>query len=332
MAVEIIVNYVTRGVAGRRSGAIQGAVIHNSWSSATAKQEADRLARMTPAQLEAGFAHEYIDSNTVYVTENHLNRAWHVANSVGNNGFIGYEICCNRNTSRTAYLLTEQITFWRVAAMLRENGLPVNRNTVRLHHTFSATECPKRSLIEHCGYDSTLAVPSAVSLKLQDYFINQVSKFYNNPSMKPGDVIGEQPTSSTPSEHDKAVAASAPVRQGNAIAKLDKFNVFEKGKARVAGWLVPSTPQGPIGKRAFVLIMEHGTNKEFTRIESKGISRPDVKKAYGYQGGDTLGFDVTFDTDWLKGKKIDIILRRCNQSNGEGAVNDVRISDIYLVL
>lgn len=49
--------------------------------------------------------------------------------------------------------------------------------------------------------------------------------------------------------------------------------------------------------------MEHGTNKEFTRIESKGISRSDVKKAYGYQGGDTLDFYVTFDTDWLKGKK-----------------------------
>ena len=62
--------------------------------------------------------------------------------------------------------------------------------------------------------------------------------------------------------------------------------------------------------------MEHGTIKEFNRIESKGILCPDVKKAYGYQGGDTLGFDVTFDTDLLKGKKIDIVLRRCNQSNG----------------
>lgn len=62
--------------------------------------------------------------------------------------------------------------------------------------------------------------------------------------------------------------------------------------------------------------MEHGTNKEFTRIESKGISRSDVKKAYGYQGGDTLDFYVTFDTDWLKGKRIDIVLRRANQSNG----------------
>lgn len=139
-------------------------------------------------------------------------------------------------------------------------------------------------------------------------------------------------TNSKPKTHDELVAASAPVRQGNAIAKLDKFNVFEKGKVRVAGWLVPNAPRGPIGARAWVLIMEHGTTNELTRYESKGISRPDVKKAYGYQGGDALGFDVTFNTDWLKGKKIDIILRRANRAKGEGVVNDVRISDIFLTL
>lgn len=69
-----------------------------------------------------------------------------------------------------------------------------------------------------------------------------------------------------------------------------------------------------------------------TCIDSKGVSRPDVKKAYGYQGGDVIGFDVTFDTGWMNGKKIDIILRRCNQTNGEGAINDVRINDIYLTI
>ncbi len=144
-----------------------------------------------------------------------------------------------------------------------------------------------------------------------------------------------KPTTTTKpdnSSHDALVAASKPKHQGNSWGKLDKFNVFTKGKCRVGAWLVPDKPQGPIGKYAFVLIMEHGTNNELTRYQSKGIARPDVKKAYGYQGGDTLGFDVTFDTGWLKGKKIDILLRRCNQSNGEGAVNDVRISDIYLTL
>lgn len=138
----------------------------------------------------------------------------------------------------------------------------------------------------------------------------------------------------TPSDHDRAVAASAPVHQGNAYGKLDYFNVISEKEARVAGWLVPDTPDGPIGACAEVLIMEHGTTNELARIPSQGISRPGVKRDYNYHGGDALGFDVTFDYEWMKKqhKVIDVILRRCNQANGEGAVNDVRISDIYLSL
>lgn len=138
----------------------------------------------------------------------------------------------------------------------------------------------------------------------------------------------------TPSDHDRAVAASAPVHQGNAYGKLDYFNVISEKEVRVAGWLVPDTPDGPIGACAEVLIMEHGTTNELARIPSQGISRPGVKRDYNYHGGDALGFDVTFDYEWMKKqhKVIDVILRRCNQANGEGAVNDVRISDIYLSL
>ena len=137
----------------------------------------------------------------------------------------------------------------------------------------------------------------------------------------------------TPSDHDKAVAASKAVHQGNAWAKLDKFNEVSKGKVRIAGWLVPDKPEGAIGKFAYILIMEHGTTKEITRVASQGIKRPDVKKNYGYKGGNALGMDVTVDLSWVeKGTKIDVIFRRCNQSNGEGAVNDVRIKDIYLTL
>lgn len=136
----------------------------------------------------------------------------------------------------------------------------------------------------------------------------------------------------TPSDHDKAVAASKAVHQGNGLAKLEKFNEVSKGKVRIAGWLVPDKPEGIIGKFAYVLIMKHGTTEEITRVASQGIKRPDVKKNYGYKGGDALGMDVTVDLSWVKkGTKIDII-RRYNQANGESAVNDVRIKDIYLTL
>jgi N-acetylmuramoyl-L-alanine amidase CwlA len=325
--VKIIENSVCRGVAGRRSGNVKGVVIHNTWTNTAAEQEMNRLAGMSDKQLEAGFAHYYCDENTIIRTEDTYNRAWHVANSEGNNSYLGYEVRGNRETPKAVFLQAEQNAFWQAAEDLRFYGLPVNRDTVKCHHQFSATECPKRSLMEHCGYDSTLAVPAATTAKMQDYFISQIKKYYDDPSLLPD----EEPSAGDKTQ-DQIVTDSKPAHQENAYAKLDKFNVVSKGTARVAGWLVPDTPQGPIGTYAYVLVMEYGTSKELTRIQSQGISRPDVKKAYGYQGGDALGFDVTFDTDWLKGKKIDILLRRCNKSNGEEPVNDVRISDISLSL
>lgn len=54
--VKIINKSVTKGVAGKRVGNVKGAVIHNTWGSASAEEEANRLDRMTASQLEAGFA------------------------------------------------------------------------------------------------------------------------------------------------------------------------------------------------------------------------------------------------------------------------------------
>ena len=90
--VNIINNSVCRGVAGKRVGNVKGVVIHNTWTNTTAEQEMNRLAGLTDKQLEAGFAHYYCDENTIIRTEDTFNRAWHVANSDGNNSYIGYEV------------------------------------------------------------------------------------------------------------------------------------------------------------------------------------------------------------------------------------------------
>lgn len=340
--VEIINKTVTRGVAGRRPGSVKGVVFHNTWGNSTAKQEANRLAAMNNNQLAAGFAHYYIDKNTIWRTEDTYNAAWHTANSDGNTNYIGYEVCGNDQTPLKDFLQAEENTFWQIAQDLKYYGLPVNRNTVRLHHEFSATQCPKRSLIIHTGFNSTQAQPANVTNAMKDYVIKNVLKYYNNPSLKPDGkapaTSGQTPPSganvrpATPSQHDKAVAATKPKHQGNAWGKLDYFNGHGKDQIRVAGWLVPDKPQGPIGKYAYVIFMQHGTGKELTRVQSAGIKRPDVKKAYGYQGGQELGFDVTVKKAQFKGKKVDVILRRANKANGEGAVNDVRIDSIYLSL
>ncbi|MDK4352665.1 N-acetylmuramoyl-L-alanine amidase [Enterococcus thailandicus] len=332
--VKIINNSVCRGVAGKRVGSVKGVVIHNTWTNTTAEQEMNRLANMTPKQLEAGFAHYYVDEKTIIRTEDTYNRAWHVANSDGNNSYLGYEVRGNRETAKAVFLQAEQNVFWQAAQDLHFYGLPVNRDTVKCHHQFSATECPKRSLMEHCGYDSPYAVPANVTAKMQDYFISQIKKYYDNPNLQPdsGNSSNES-NSDHPKTHDEIVAASEPKHQGNAWGKLDFYNGYAKDQIRVAGWLVPDKANGPIGATAWVLFMEHGTGKELTRVQSKGIKRTDVKKAYSYQGGDALGFDVTVSKKQFKGKKVDIILRRANNGkNGESPVNDVRIDDIYLTL
>lgn len=332
--VKIINNSVCRGVAGKRVGSVKGVVIHNTWTNTTAEQEMNRLACMSAKQLEAGFAHYYADENTIVRTEDTFNRAWHVANSDGNNSYLGYEVRGNRETPRAVFLQAEQNVFWQAAIDLRYYGLPVNRDTVKCHHQFSATECPKRSLMEHCGYDSPYAVPAKITAEMQDYFIAQIKKYYDNPNLQPdGRTNSNESNSNHPKTHDEIVAASEPKHQGNAWGKLDFYNGYAKDQIRVAGWLVPDKANGAIGATAWVLFMEHGTGKELTRVQSKGIKRPDVKKTYSYQGGDALGFDVTVSKKQFKGKKVDIILRRANNGkNGESPVNDVRIDDIYLTL
>ncbi|MFS0951927.1 N-acetylmuramoyl-L-alanine amidase [Enterococcus thailandicus] len=332
--VKIINNSVCRGVAGKRAGSVKGVVIHNTWTNTTAEQEMNRLACMSAKQLEAGFAHYYADENTIVRTEDTFNRAWHVANTDGNNSYIGYEVRGNRETPKAIFLQAEQNVFWQAAIDLRYYGLPVNRDTVKCHHQFSATECPKRSLMEHCGYDSPYAVPAEITAKMQNYFISQIKKYYENPNLQPdGGNNSDESNNSHNQTHDEIVAASKPKHQGNAIGKLDFYNGYAKDQIRVAGWLVPDKANGPIGSTAWVLFMEHGTGKELTRVQSKGIKRPDVKKAYSYQGGDALGLDVTVSKKQFKGKKVDIILRRANSGkNGENPVNDVRIDDIYLTL
>lgn len=189
--VQIINKSVCRGVAGKRSGKVKGVVIHNTWDNATAESHINRLASYTNSQLANGFAHYFIDHNAIVRVEDTFNGAWHVANSDGNMNYLGFEIRGNRSTPRAEFLAAEQNAFKQAAEDLEFYGLPANRDTVRLHSEFSATECPKRSLIEHIGWDSTQALPAAKRDQMKDYFIQEIKKY-----MKGGGV-GTSPTNST---------------------------------------------------------------------------------------------------------------------------------------
>ncbi|MGY3748064.1 peptidoglycan recognition protein family protein [Vagococcus salmoninarum] len=167
--MEIINKSVCRGVAGKRQGKVKGIVIHNDAGSinATAKHYVSALEKMNNSQLTNGFAHYYIDRNTVARVEDTFNQAWHTANVDGNANYIGYEVCQSIGASDADFLANEQATFKQVAEDLKFYGLEANRNTVKLHREFVATACPHRSWDLHGK--------SVNSVK--DYYISQINKY-----------------------------------------------------------------------------------------------------------------------------------------------------------
>lgn len=167
--MEIINKSVCRGVAGKRKGNVKGIVIHNDAGSinATAKHYVSALEKMNNNQLANGFAHYYIDRNTIARVEDTFNQAWHTANADGNANYIGYEVCQSIGASDVDFLANEQATFKQVAADLKFYGLKANRNTVKLHREFVATACPHRSWDLHGK--SVDAV--------KDYYISQINEY-----------------------------------------------------------------------------------------------------------------------------------------------------------
>lgn len=171
-----------------RSGNLKGVVIHNTAGSATAKQDYTNLQSTSVARYEAGIAHYYIDRNTVWRAIDTFSVAWHTANQDGNNSYIGYEVNESLNASDKNFLANEQATFKKAAADLLYYGLPVNRSTVRLHCEFVPTACPHRSMTIHTGWNPVTkgSAPSNIVNQLKDYFIKEITKYYNDPSLPAG--------------------------------------------------------------------------------------------------------------------------------------------------
>lgn len=155
------------GIAGRRSGKAKGAVIHNDGGSQNAN--ANFYRNWLPRhEAENGFAQVYIGSDGRYQAESYDNCAWHTANSEGNTWYVGWEVCQSLGDEAT-FLANEQAVFKDVANWMMSEGLTPTRNTVRLHHEFSSTSCPHRSMSLHGN--TTNAV--------KDYYIANILKYLN---------------------------------------------------------------------------------------------------------------------------------------------------------
>lgn len=169
------------GIAGLRSGAVKGVVIHNDASSKNVNVAFYQNMRRTHNAVD-GFAHYYVCADGTFKWEAEKYRAWHVANSIGNNGYIGIEVCGSGapgvdGLSSKEFEELEQRAFALAATILKRYGLKPNASTVRLHSEFSATACPWRSNILHSGAANT-----------KKYFLKQVKALHSGlksvPSLK----------------------------------------------------------------------------------------------------------------------------------------------------
>ena len=64
---------------------------------------------------------------------------------------IGYEVCESLKVSDEDFLANEDVALAQATEDLLFYGLPINSDTVRLHHEFVPTTCPHRSMELHGG-------------------------------------------------------------------------------------------------------------------------------------------------------------------------------------
>ncbi len=175
----------------------KGIVIHNDASSLTAEQWRNALVNAPLSTLERGIAHSYISNGYVYQALPESRVAWHTANNDGNKNYYGIEVCQSMRATDKQFLENEQQAFQEAARMLKKWKLPVNRDTVRIHSEFSATQCPHRSLALHCNYTSSYRAPQDVVNKIKDYFINQIKSYYDGKIPTGTTVTASKPSTNT---------------------------------------------------------------------------------------------------------------------------------------
>ena len=149
--------------AGRLTS-IDFVVIHNDAGSMTPEQYVDWL-RYRDKSL--GIAHYYCNRNTIARVIDTFNIGYHTGDWWSNCRSIGYEVCESMKVSDEEFLQNEDITLMQAAEDLIYYGLPINTNTVRLHHEFVPTTCPHRSMELHGN--------STESVK--EYFVNRMRYF-----------------------------------------------------------------------------------------------------------------------------------------------------------
>lgn len=181
---EIYSNYFQNGVFFTPpKNSVSFVVIHNDAGGNTARQyDAFLTNRVNNGTLANGFAAYYVDRNDIYVFQPSNRQEWHTANAYGNANGIGFEVCQSMTASDEDFLANEDATLLLAAQVLQSYGLPINSDTVKLHHEFSATACPHRSMELHANGG---AYNGAGTEACRSYFINRMKQLLNGEAETP---------------------------------------------------------------------------------------------------------------------------------------------------
>ena len=123
-------------------------VIHNDAGRMNPKQYVDWLRERDKS---LGIAHYYCNRKTIVQVLNTSDIGYHTGDWWSNCHSIGYEVCESLKVSDEDFLANEDVALAQATEDLLLYGLPINTDTVRLHHEFVPTTCPHRSMELHGG-------------------------------------------------------------------------------------------------------------------------------------------------------------------------------------
>lgn len=114
-----------------------------------------------------GIAHYYCNRKEIVQVVPKTNIGYHTGDWWSNCRSIGYEVCESLSANDQDFIQNEDVALMKATVDLLEAGLPINKETVRLHHEFVPTSCPHRSMELHGGTTESV----------KEYFIERMQYF-----------------------------------------------------------------------------------------------------------------------------------------------------------
>ena len=201
--------------AGRLSS-IDFVVIHNDAGSMTPYQYIEWLRNR---EKSLGIAHYYCNRNCIARVIDTYNIGYHTGEWWSNIHSIGYEVCESMKVSDEEFLQNEDMTLMQATEDLLFYGLPINTDTVRLHHEFVTTSCPHRSLALHGGTTESV----------KNYFVERMNYFASLGSTV-DEMLGSEIDSPTITQDEETPSTS---KSNEEVAQEVIQGIWGNGEERV---------------------------------------------------------------------------------------------------